>query len=125
MGETISSLVFRPPTPTFIKADRFFYIEIPQVEHDFTQMCSTGCVAATPGVVSHNKASIASINSGPHRIPAFFIKRRGARITILFSHGNAEDLGMMCVSPLSNHDVHLYNGLTMIFAFICIPLKVF
>ncbi len=29
------------------------------------------------------------------RIPAFFIERPNARITILFSHGNAEDLGMI------------------------------
>lgn len=28
-------------------------------------------------------------------IPAFFIERPGASITILFSHGNAEDLGMI------------------------------
>jgi abhydrolase domain-containing protein 17 len=29
------------------------------------------------------------------RIPAFFIERPGATVTILFSHGNAEDLGMI------------------------------
>ena len=29
------------------------------------------------------------------RIPAFFIERPGASVTILFSHGNAEDLGMI------------------------------
>lgn len=29
------------------------------------------------------------------RIPAFFIERPSAQITILFSHGNAEDLGMI------------------------------
>lgn len=29
------------------------------------------------------------------RIPAFFIERPNAQITILFSHGNAEDLGMI------------------------------
>lgn len=29
------------------------------------------------------------------RIPAFFIERPGAMITLLFSHGNAEDLGMI------------------------------
>jgi len=29
------------------------------------------------------------------RIPAFFIERPGAHVTILFSHGNAEDLGMI------------------------------
>jgi len=30
-----------------------------------------------------------------HRIPAFFIERPHAQVTILFSHGNAEDLGMI------------------------------
>jgi pimeloyl-ACP methyl ester carboxylesterase len=29
------------------------------------------------------------------RIPAFFIERPGAMVTLLFSHGNAEDLGMI------------------------------
>ncbi|CAE8647986.1 unnamed protein product, partial [Polarella glacialis] len=28
-------------------------------------------------------------------IPAFFIKREGAHFTLLFSHGNAEDLGLI------------------------------
>ncbi|KAL3777803.1 hypothetical protein HJC23_003576, partial [Cyclotella cryptica] len=30
-----------------------------------------------------------------HRIPAFFIERPSAAVTILFSHGNSEDLGMI------------------------------
>jgi pimeloyl-ACP methyl ester carboxylesterase len=30
-----------------------------------------------------------------YKVPAFFVRRRGAKHTILFSHGNAEDLGMM------------------------------
>jgi pimeloyl-ACP methyl ester carboxylesterase len=34
-------------------------------------------------------------NSFGNRIPAFFIERPNATITILFSHGNAEDLGMI------------------------------
>ena len=29
------------------------------------------------------------------RIPSFFIRHRAATVTILFSHGNAEDLGMI------------------------------
>lgn len=29
------------------------------------------------------------------RIPAFFIEKPNAKVTILFSHGNAEDLGMI------------------------------
>ena len=34
-------------------------------------------------------------NGIQYKIPAFFIRRRNATQTILFSHGNAEDLGMM------------------------------
>ena len=34
-------------------------------------------------------------NGRVYRVPAFFIRRRNATKTILFSHGNAEDLGMM------------------------------
>mmetsp|Transcript_26887 Transcript_26887/g.47436 ORF Transcript_26887/g.47436 Transcript_26887/m.47436 type:complete len:291 (+) Transcript_26887:73-945(+) len=33
--------------------------------------------------------------AGGSRIPAFFIERPNAQVTILFSHGNAEDLGMI------------------------------
>jgi len=35
------------------------------------------------------------INGFGGRIPAFFIERPNAQVTILFSHGNAEDLGMI------------------------------
>jgi len=35
------------------------------------------------------------LNSSESRIPAFFIERPNAQVTILFSHGNAEDLGMI------------------------------
>lgn len=35
------------------------------------------------------------LNSAESRIPAFFIERPNAQVTILFSHGNAEDLGMI------------------------------
>lgn len=34
-------------------------------------------------------------NKYGNRIPAFFIERPNAKVTILFSHGNAEDLGMI------------------------------
>jgi len=62
MGETISTLVFRPPNPTYLRPSRYFLI---------------------------------NTDDDGNQIPAFFIKRRGARLTLLFSHGNAEDLGMM------------------------------
>lgn len=61
MGEMISSLLFQPPTPTYLHPSRHFWL-------------STGAGS---------------------RIPAFFIERPNANVTILFSHGNAEDLGMI------------------------------
>lgn len=61
MGDMISSLLFQPPTPTYLHPSRHFWL---------------------------------NTESGG-RIPAFFIERPGASVTILFSHGNAEDLGMI------------------------------
>ena len=62
MGDAISTLLFQPPTPTYIHPSRHFWL----------------------------------YNGHTHcRIPAFFIERPGATITLLFSHGNAEDLGMI------------------------------
>jgi fermentation-respiration switch protein FrsA (DUF1100 family) len=57
----ISSLLFQPPTPTYLHPSRHFWL-------------NTGTSS---------------------RIPAFFIERPHATVTILFSHGNAEDLGMI------------------------------
>jgi len=97
MGETISTLVFRPPTCTFIRPNRFFFLDVTDFATTETEIatsitsCSTGrSCGAIPTANKDNPK-----NTGPHRIPAFFIKRRGAKITFLFSHGNAEDLGMM------------------------------
>jgi pimeloyl-ACP methyl ester carboxylesterase len=42
-----------------------------------------------------NEDSKCPSSAGSHRIPAFFLLRRSAKITLLYSHGNAEDLGMM------------------------------
>jgi hypothetical protein len=92
MGETISTLVFRPPKPpTPIKKDRFFYLEI---YPDFESCLTCGAVPATTKG-GGSALGCGLDNNGLYRIPAFFIKRRGASITFLFSHGNAEDLGMM------------------------------
>ncbi|KAL3815595.1 hypothetical protein ACHAXA_007127 [Cyclostephanos tholiformis] len=46
-------------------------------------------VAGDPDVVPNVR------NGQVYKVPAFFIRRRNATQTILFSHGNAEDLGMM------------------------------
>lgn len=46
--------------------------------------------------VGREKMSNANIRNGQvYKVPAFFIRRRNATQTLLFSHGNAEDLGMM------------------------------
>ncbi len=61
MGDLISSLLFQPPSPTYLHPSRHFWLT----------------------------------NAYKNRIPAFFIERPNAKVTILFSHGNAEDLGMI------------------------------
>ncbi|KAF1772817.1 Alpha/beta hydrolase fold-5 [Phytophthora cactorum] len=61
MGNTVSALVFQPPSATYGYTHRYFFL--------VTAM--------------HN------------RIPAFFIPCDKAEYTVLFSHGNAEDLGMI------------------------------
>lgn len=61
MGDAISSLLFQPPSPTYLHPSRHFWL---------TTANGSG-------------------------IPAFFIERPNASVTILFSHGNAEDLGMI------------------------------
>ena len=100
MGETISTLVFRPPRPTYLKPTRYFFLDVNQ-DTPLTLTSSLSCVtsggvgcAQTSGSTSQSSQPPPP-SGGRHRIPAFFIKRRDATITILFSHGNAEDLGMM------------------------------
>jgi abhydrolase domain-containing protein 17 len=61
MGDAISSLLFQPPSPTYLHPSRHFWLT----------------------------------TSNGSNIPAFYIERPGAVVTILFSHGNAEDLGMI------------------------------
>lgn len=97
MGSALTKLVFRPPNPTPIKQDKFFYIQIPQTDEElmFSSSCApnVGC-----SIMPHNLETEISehlICEGPHLIPAFFLLRKNAKYTILYSHGNAEDLGMM------------------------------
>lgn len=101
MGETISTLVFRPPRPTYLKPTRYFFLDVDQ-DTPLTLTSSLSCVTSSGVGCAQTNGSAPSSSSQPppptggrHRIPAFFIKRRDATITILFSHGNAEDLGMM------------------------------
>ncbi|KAG5176907.1 Alpha/Beta hydrolase protein [Tribonema minus] len=60
MGTAISSLVFQPPSLTYMHNAKHFWLDTRTM----------------------------------NRIPAFFIDR-SSTITVLFSHGNAEDLGMI------------------------------
>lgn len=130
MGETISTLVFRPPSPTPIRVDKFFYIRIPKTSNPANEY---GCASTCGGMPSdmgmfsnvdsdddnddensddiHEKSyfnhhdpnsdhndmhsSLRIQGEEDYNIPAFFLRRKGAKITVLFSHGNAEDLGMM------------------------------
>ena len=48
-----------------------------------------------PPTYLHPSRHIWLDTSAAGRIPAFFIERPGAAVTVLFSHGNAEDLGMI------------------------------
>lgn len=66
--------------------------------HEFPMACSSPLHYMTDP--NTNREVIADIvpnirNGQVYRVPAFFIRRRNATQTILFSHGNAEDLGMM------------------------------
>jgi len=176
MGDTISSLVFRPPKPTPIHPSDYFYLDVDVysplctnkvhlrrnnrdvgsgnaagdgngngngngdccsfvVGDDDDQAHGGGCGVGMPMCLETGESDLASLDNsfigrgdGRHnnnhhlnvvggcdtgdacrspdvvrnvrdgqvyRIPAFFIRRRNATQTILFSHGNAEDLGMM------------------------------
>ncbi|KAL7548199.1 hypothetical protein ACHAWF_011496, partial [Thalassiosira exigua] len=173
MGDTISSLVFRPPRPTPIHPSEYFYLDVDvhsplcsnrrrhgggpegagdgngvegcggsmcldtgesdlaSLDASYVRMDSAGLGAAGGdpycGVVGVEGGAPSSVDGHGHgggggttpsssdrrtssspsgsvpnvrdgrvyRIPAFFIRRRNAALTLLFSHGNAEDLGMM------------------------------
>jgi len=145
MGDTISSLVFRPPKPTPIHPSEYFYLDVDVhsplctnkrrnggancgQEHGscgMTQCLDTGesdlasldntfisknpnnasgatinCVNQFGTTLNPNQptpsATVPNMRNGQiYKIPAFFIRRRNASQTLLFSHGNAEDLGMM------------------------------
>jgi pimeloyl-ACP methyl ester carboxylesterase len=109
MGETISTLVFRPPPPTYIRPDRFFFIDVPVAEDESFSCAGCGGFEPVPSVRVKERAADPTNAVDPHRtlnlitdvsthgfrIPAIFIRRKGAAVTLLYSHGNAEDLGMM------------------------------
>ncbi|KAL3797586.1 hypothetical protein ACHAW5_003305 [Stephanodiscus triporus] len=131
MGDTISSLVFRPPKPTPIHPADYFYIDVDVHSplctnrihfHNKDEQPHGGCFVGSTMCLETGESDLASLdtsfingevctsplnanevqdvvpnvrNGQVYRVPAFFIRRRNATQTILFSHGNAEDLGMM------------------------------
>lgn len=153
MGDTISSLVFRPPKPTPIHPSEYFYLDVDvhsplctnkrhnnrtasnnnnneggcgdesgncggammcldtgesdlaSLDASFglnTNALPANCAGGLPanaGFLNPNRAPSATVpnmrDGQIYKIPAFFIRRRNATQTLLFSHGNAEDLGMM------------------------------
>lgn len=131
MGDTISSLVFRPPKPTPIHPADYFYLDVDVHSplctnrihfHNKDEQPHGGCFVGSTMCLETGESDLASLdtsfingevctsplnanevqdvvpnvrNGQVYRIPAFFIRRRNATQTILFSHGNAEDLGMM------------------------------
>ena len=155
MGDTISSLVFRPPKPTPIHPSDYFYLDVDVhsplctnrahrrgndgrdddqstsngdggcfvgrcietgesdlasldtsfignkdagcYNHEFPMACSSPLHYTTDNTDGEVVADVVpNVRNGQvYKVPAFFIRRRNATQTILFSHGNAEDLGMM------------------------------
>ena len=111
MGAKVSTLLFRPPKPTQMSEENYFYLDV-DVVTPLTVPGVEGGPCGTMGCVSNPDSDLASLDSsfldednsnnnryvrnGNHyKVPVFFIRRRNATQTILFSHGNAEDLGMM------------------------------
>lgn len=108
MGSSISVCLYQPPKPTPIQSNNFFWIVSPLVgngnvaggedqPHD-----ENSCDCLTINYDASDDEDMRSpVSSGKNRedyvnkIPATFISYPGATLTILYSHGNAEDLGMI------------------------------
>eukprot|EP00978_Attheya_sp_CCMP212_P003060 scaffold6240_cov59-Attheya_sp.AAC.3 len=108
MGETISTLVFRPPPTTYMCPSKYFFldVEVPAAEVGLDSIlgCSMAvnsdpsslmCTSTSSGLGTTMTTNSQDTSHCSHRISAFFIPRKKAKVTLLFSHGNAEDLGMM------------------------------
>ena len=76
MGSKLSSLVFQPPEVSYF--------------HSKKQIIWLRAVRNC----SNNPSSSSSSSNTGISIPAFYLDRK-SKITILFSHGNAEDLGLI------------------------------
>lgn len=118
MGDTISTLVFRPPRPTYLKPSKYFFLDVDQgiqLTHSSNLICANASVRLSSASAACHQTGLASTpRVGMHRIPAFIIKRKGAHLTVLFSHGNAEDIGIMYdrmkdMSKLLNVNIMAYD----------------
>ena len=114
MGAKVSTLLFRPPNPTQMSEENYFYLDVDVVTPLAVPGVEGGPCGTSIGCVPNPDSDLASLdssflnddyssngqmknvrNGNKYKIPAFYIRRRNATQTILFSHGNAEDLGMM------------------------------
>lgn len=77
MGPAVSALAFPRPL----------------LDEDFYQS-KTGAAWATGGLLLRKDLLFLTTDRG-EKVPAVFIKSKGAKYTILWSHGNAEDLGLI------------------------------
>ncbi|GBE59912.1 Abhydrolase domain-containing protein [Babesia ovata] len=78
MGNSLNSMVFHPPKPTYSREDPHLH------------MLPTKC---------------------GHSIAAFYVRHRRSRFTILYSHGNAEDIGNVfhaLMDRVANWDADLF-----------------
>ncbi len=114
MGAKVSTLVFRPPKPTKLAEENYFYLDVDVITPLTVPGVEGGPCGASMGCTPDPDSDLASLDSSflsednsahrrfknvrngvQYKIPAFYIRRRNATQTILFCHGNAEDLGMM------------------------------
>ncbi|KAL9189784.1 hypothetical protein ACHAXT_009459 [Thalassiosira profunda] len=69
--------------------------DLASLDAGFVANDSAGCTGCGSSV-QRPSGTVPNMRNGQvYKIPAFFIRRRNATQTLLFSHGNAEDLGMM------------------------------
>lgn len=68
--------------------------DLAQLDRSFLNV-DNDTICAGETITDYSSSSSNSVRKGDCKIPAFFVRRKGAQHTLLFSHGNAEDLGMM------------------------------
>merc|ERR1712070_249557 len=71
MGNIVTNVIFQPPEPSIMDPQRFFLLETTELSSETSQQSHTS-----------------------EKISAFYIDRNST-MTILFSHGNAEDIGQI------------------------------